>query len=182
MPDPSEEERVVRIVATSRRKRTVSASLRDGVLEVRVPHWMDKKEREIWADRLRLKVERQLQRRRPGDAELEERARSLNRRLFGGRLSWTSISFARQARRWGSCTSASGLIRLSTRAKTLPTWVLDYLLVHEMAHLEVPDHSPDFWALVGAYPLTERARGYLMALDHRRQSGPEGEGEEEETL
>jgi predicted metal-dependent hydrolase len=45
--------------------------------------------------------------------------------------------------------------------------VLDYLLVHELAHLEVADHGPRFWELVDRYPLTERARGYLMALDHR---------------
>jgi predicted metal-dependent hydrolase len=45
--------------------------------------------------------------------------------------------------------------------------VLDYLLVHELAHLEVPSHGPRFWSLVERYPLTERARGYLMALDHQ---------------
>jgi predicted metal-dependent hydrolase len=65
------------------------------------------------------------------------------------------------------------VIRISSRAAALPSWVLDYLLVHELAHLEVAGHGPHFWRLVNRYPLTERARGYLMALDHR--SGDPGE-------
>jgi hypothetical protein len=54
---------------------------------------------------------------------------------------------------------------VAARARALPDWVLDYLLVHELAHLEHSDHGPAFHELVGRYPLTERAKGYLMALD-----------------
>lgn len=43
----------------------------------------------------------------------------------------------------------------------MPEYVLDYVLLHELAHLLVPDHGPRFWALLEAYPRTERARGYL---------------------
>ncbi len=112
-------------------------------------------------------VERQLRRARPTDQQLEERARRLNRELFGGRLVWTAISWAPdQNSRWGSCSTASGVIRIAKRAQQLPGWVLDYIVVHELAHLEVADHSPAFWELVSRYRLTERARGYLMAIDH----------------
>ena len=145
----------------------------DGVIELRVPAWMPLGEREKWANRMRARIEGQVRRARPTDGGLEQRAQTLNRRLFEGRLSWSSIAYADQRRRWGSCSPAAKLIRISSRAATLPGWVLDYLLVHELAHLEVAGHGPQFWRLVNRYPLTERARGYLMALDHR--SGGAGE-------
>lgn len=156
----------VRIVASGQRHRTVSARLVDGVLELRVPASMPLAEREQWAERMRVRLERQLRRARPTEDALEQRAQALSRRYFGGRLRWSSIAYAEQTSRWGSCTPMTGVIRISTRAAELPGWVLDYLLVHELAHLEVPHHGPRFWAVANRYPLTERARGYLMALDH----------------
>jgi hypothetical protein len=66
---------------------------------------------------------------------------------------------------WGSCTFTTGAIRIATRAASLPDWVIDYLLVHEMAHLEHSDHGAGFHEMENRYPLTERARGYLMAID-----------------
>jgi predicted metal-dependent hydrolase len=157
----------IRIVASANRRRTVSARVVDGVLELRVPAAMPVSEREEWAERMRARLERRLGRARPTDARLEVRARALNRRYFDGRLRWSSIAYAEQTSRWGSCTFGAGVIRIATRAADLPDWVLDYLLVHELAHLEVPHHGPQFWALVNRYALTERARGYLIALDHQ---------------
>lgn len=165
----------VRVIGSRRRRRTVQARLRSGVLEVLVPESMPMRERERWTEVMRARIERQLQRAQPTDDRLEERARELNRRIFGGRLRWNSVAYAEQGRRWGSCTYTAGVIRISRRAAKLPTFVLDYLLVHEMAHLEHADHGPAFWELVMRYQLTERARGYLMAIDHGF-----GEGGEEE--
>lgn len=135
------------------------------MLELRVPAWMPEAERQRWAERMQLRIERQLRRAAPTDERLEQRAQELNRRYFGGRLSWSSVAYAEQRSRWGSCTFTAGVVRISSRAASLPRFVLDYLLVHELAHLEEPGHGPRFWALVNRYPLTERARGYLMALD-----------------
>lgn len=66
--------------------------------------------------------------------------------------------------RWASCTPADGTIRISDRLRDVPAWVLDYVLVHELAHLLVPGHGADFWALVRGYPKMERAIGYLEGL------------------
>jgi len=101
------------------------------------------------------------------DADLEERARRLNRTLFGGELTWQSIRWVtNQGHRDGSCTPAEGTIRVSDRMQGVPSWVLDYVLVHELAHLLEPNHSEAFWALVRRYPLAERARGFLLGMAH----------------
>jgi len=66
-----------------------------------------------------------------------------------------------QQQRWGSCTPNTGLIRLSHRLQPMPAWVVDYVLVHELAHLVEPTHSDRFWRLVGRYPAAEKAKGFL---------------------
>jgi predicted metal-dependent hydrolase len=112
------------------------------------------------------RLQRRLERSRPSDRRLAQRAMALNDRHFEGRLRWTSIAFADMRHLWGSCTFTAGAIRIATRAAELPEWVLDYLLIHELAHLEHSDHGSAFRELESRYPLSERARGYLMALDH----------------
>jgi len=163
--DPESFRPPVRVIASRRRRRTVSARVRSGVLELLVPSWMSASERERWAEAMRMRLEKRMRRSIPSDERLERRARELNRRHFGGRLRWTSIGFAEMASRWGSCSYTDGAIRVSTRAAKLPEWVIDYLVVHELAHLEHSDHGPAFHELENRYPLTERAKGYLMALD-----------------
>ena len=68
-----------------------------------------------------------------------------------------------QRSRWGSCSPDDRTIRLSLTLADYPGWVRDYVIVHELAHLLVADHSKRFWELVERYPLTERARGFLIA-------------------
>lgn len=53
--------------------------------------------------------------------------------------------------RWGACNWQNRDIRLSWRVVCLPVHCFDYLLTHELAHLEVPNHSPAFWAIVEKY-------------------------------
>ena len=101
------------------------------------------------------------------DGELSERARRLNMRYFDGRLTVTGITYVDNQRTLhGSCTPSTGAIRISRRLAKLPRWVEDYVIVHELAHLVYGGHGPRFWELVNHYPLTERARGYLMALGY----------------
>lgn len=98
---------------------------------------------------------------RGGDAELRARAdRLADRYLDGVRASDVRWS-PRMQHRWGSCTPATGQIRISDRLAVVPDLVLDYVLVHELAHLLVTGHPPRFHALVARYPHTDRARGYL---------------------
>lgn len=88
----------------------------------------------------------------------------LNKKYFEGKISVKSIEYVTdQSRKWGVCNSRNKAIRISHRLAAMPQWVRDYVVVHEMAHILQPNHSPDFWNLVERYELSERARGYLIA-------------------
>lgn len=69
------------------------------------------------------------------------------------------------------------MIRLSHRLQVMPSWVVDYVLVHELAHLAEPTHSSRFWRLVDRYPDAARARGYLEGYTAgiKDGGGPAGE-------
>ena len=62
-------------------------------------------------------------------------------------MSVRNVSVRNQRHRWGSC-SASGLICLNWRLVTMPDWIRDYVLYHELMHLKRMDHSAAFWACV----------------------------------
>lgn len=95
---------------------------------------------------------------------LEEIANSLNKQYFSGRLEISSIAYSpNQDRIFGSCNHRTKTIRISYRLKEMPEWVRDYVIVHELAHLVEPNHRESFWHMVNRYPLSERARGYLIA-------------------
>jgi hypothetical protein len=97
------------------------------------------------------------------DGDLARRAADLSNRYLDGirpaDIGWVT----NQKSRWGSCSPDEGVIRISLALVDYPSWVRDYVIVHELAHLLVADHSPEFWELVNRYPFTERARGFLIA-------------------
>lgn len=155
----------VEVRRSDRRHRTVSARLRDGKLVVYLPARMSRAEEERWVRTMLKRFEaRSLRTRLNSDGDLQRRAKELNRLYFGDKLQWSSLEYVtNQNSRFGSCSPADATIRISSALAEMPSWVRDYVLVHELAHLEEANHSKNFWALVNRYPLTERARGYLIA-------------------
>jgi predicted metal-dependent hydrolase len=152
----------VEVRRSARRRRTVSAYRENGSIVVLVPARLSPAEEQHWVTTMVERVTAAERRRRPTDDGLQTRARELSRRYLDGRATPTSVRFAgNQRSRWGSCTPSSGTIRLSTRLQGMPGYVVDYVLLHELTHLLVPGHGPDFWAWLAHYPSTERARGYL---------------------
>jgi len=156
------------IVRSKRRKKTVAARIVGDTLQVRAPADLPESELNRVIARLRLQLESAHRRKRQADNEaLAARSQELNRLYFDGRLRLVQISYVdNQERRFGSCSPHSGVIRISTRVAAMPAWVRDYVLVHELAHLLEPNHSPRFWALVNRYPRTERARGFLSGYGY----------------
>ena len=150
----------VDVIRSSRRQKTVSARVVDGRIRVRIPAWMSTIDEQRFVDDV---VERIEHKRRSAAVDLETRARELAARFdlpTPASICWAT----NQQQRWGSCSVGSGTIRISMRLVDVPPWVLDHVIVHELAHLVVPDHSDSFHRLSARYPLAERATGYLMAL------------------
>ena len=150
----------VRVTTSTRRTKSVSAKIVDGVLDVRAPATLGTKERD---DHIRDLAKRLARKRASSDIDLTARARTLAKRY--GLPEPTSIEWsARQNSRWGSCTPAQGTVRISNRLSGMPLWVLDYVIVHELAHLLHLHHDAAFHAVVARYPKAERAEGFLEAV------------------
>jgi predicted metal-dependent hydrolase len=161
-PADEPDEPRVEVRRSARRRRTVSA-YRDGDRTVvLIPARMSKAEEAQWVTAMLEQLAARERKARPGDDELMARAEQLSRRHLGGKATPASVRWvSNQRERWGSCTPVDGTIRLSDRLLGAPSWVVDYVLLHELAHLIEPGHGPRFWALVADFPRTERARGYL---------------------
>jgi len=161
----------VEVVRSTRRQKTVSAELKNGVLIVRAPAELDDAALAPIIEKFRRQLARKVRPQPQSDEALAARAQQLNVLYFDGRLRWHSIRYvSNQNKRFGSCTPSTGSIRLSDRLAAMPAWVRDYVIVHELAHLEEANHGRRFWQLVNRYPLTERARGYLMAVGLEEQT------------
>ena len=178
----------VEVRRSPRRKRTVTAYRERDTIVVLVPQRMSRHDEQAVVDDLVRKVlARESRRQAPsGDAELRERAVRLAERHLrvDGRPAPRpqSVRWAtNQGQRWGSCTPSTGAIRLSSRLRALPDWVVDYVLVHELAHLVEPSHSASFWRLVAGYPDADRAKGFLEGYVAGRGTDPvDGEDEDVE--
>ena len=150
----------VRILRSKNRRKTVSSRLIDGVLEVSIPAWMSKAEEAKWVDEMRKRFERKSA---SSEIDLNERAARLARRY--GLPTPSSVRWvSNQQTRWGSCSTQERSIRISDRLSKVPLWVLDSVLIHELAHLVHADHSPKFWAVVERYPKLARADGFLEGM------------------
>ena len=159
---------VIEVRRSLRRRRTVSA-YRDGErVVVLIPAQFSRAEEREWVDRMLERLDAREQRARRTDVDLTSRALRLAARYLTDHPVASRPASVRwvqnQNGRWGSCTPADGSIRISHRVQEMPDWVIDYVLLHELAHLVIPSHSGAFWALVGRYPKTERARGYLEGV------------------
>ncbi len=147
----------VRVIRSKKRRRTVSARLVEGVLELSVPHWLSAKEERQFSERMQLRFARKKAR---SSTDLEVRCAVLAARYSlpkPASVRWVT----NQSTRWGSCTTTDASIRMSDRMQAMPEWVIDAVLVHELAHLVEPNHGPAFKALESRFERQAEAAAFL---------------------
>jgi predicted metal-dependent hydrolase len=162
MPTP---EPRIEVRRSRRRTRTISAHREHDAIVVLIPARLSAAEEQAWVTTMVERVTKAERRRQPSDDELAARADDLSRKYLAGLAEPASVRWVdNQRARWGSCTPTDRSIRISSRVRPMPPYVVDYVLLHELAHLLVPGHDQAFWAWVSRYPRTERARGFLEGV------------------
>jgi hypothetical protein len=169
----------VEVRISKRRKKTSEAKWVAGRIVVSVPAHLSVESRQKTVDWLveRLLTRHGLQSGLDDDGLLSRAIELSDRYLVGAHpvsVRWVT----NQTARWGSCSYYSGHIRVSHRLRVVPGWVLDSVLVHEVAHLTHADHSPAFHKLAGAYPRHKEAgiflAGYGLGLSNPSPSSAPG--------
>ena len=156
----------VEIRSSARRRKTGVAFWEGGRVVVVVPERMSRAAKEVFAEQLVKHLLQRTGRRHASDSGLEARAAVLADQFLDGvrpsSIRWSS----RQQRRWGSCSLHSREIRIASRLQTVPEWVLDGVIVHELAHLLEAGHTARFYELANRYPRQSEAHAYLDGFGH----------------
>jgi Protein of unknown function DUF45 len=165
----------VEIRASAKRKKTGTAHWAGSRIVVQIPVSLKGKARAQFVDDLVTRLITQRPQIAAGDVALEERARVLaelyNDGIMASSVRWVS----NQKSRWASCSPDTKEIRVSSRLTQCPEWVIDCVLVHELAHLQEADHSPEFYELANRHPRQDECglflEGYALGLGIAIQEG-----------
>lgn len=154
---------------SKRRKKTLQATLRNNTVKILAPHHTSDEDVKAFLNKFLKKLELKdiiLN----NDNELSKRAEKLKKKFIPEAPDY-SIQFQKSlTRTWGKCYTRQRRIIINPVLGTYPKWVLDYVIIHEIAHLLVPNHGKEFRALVNRYKLKERAVGFLMAKGMKEDS------------
>lgn len=174
-PQPVSPPEVV-VRRSARRRSTVSAHREGEVIVVDIPARLSRAHEEMMVpDLVRRLLAKERRHQAPAsDAALASRSRELLDTYLepqvGPVASPASVRWVSTMRkRWGSCTTATREIRLSDQLQMMPSWVVDFVLLHELTHLVETRHTPRFKRLLAAYEKAERAEGFLEGWQRARE-------------
>ncbi|MHB8334931.1 MAG: M48 metallopeptidase family protein [Acidimicrobiales bacterium] len=158
----------VEIRSSTRRTKTGSAHWSGSRIIVQIPARLRGRERTAFVDELVQRLVTHRPQNAAGDASLEERCRVLAE-LYTDAVVPNSVRWvSNQRARWASCSPATREIRVSSRLRQCPEWVIDAVLVHELAHLHEVDHSAAFYKIAERHPRQRDAtvflEGYALGL------------------
>lgn len=175
---------------TYARRKTIGIQIKNGLVEVRAPfgypeqllfhavnsrlNWIEAKLQQV-ADQERSRAQfaqgrdmeaESMAYRRRAETHIPERVAHFAQ-IMGVTVKKVSINGAKT--RWGSC-STTGRLNFSWRLMMASDAAIDYVVVHELAHLKQMNHSPQFWALVAqVLPDYQQQKAQLKALSKRIQ-------------
>ncbi|MDA3839141.1 MAG: M48 family metallopeptidase [Candidatus Delongbacteria bacterium] len=154
---------------SKRRKKTLQATLRDNTVKILAPHHTSYEDVKVFLNKFLKKLVRKdiiLN----NDKELLSRAKKLKKKFLPDAPDFTIVFQKSLTRIWGKCFTNQRKIVINPILGTYPKWVLDFVIVHEIAHLLVPNHGKEFRSLVDRFKLKERAVGFLMAKGMKEDS------------
>ena len=158
----------VTLAVTVERKavKNINARLKNDELLVSAPHHVAQA---VVDDTIHKLARRLVRRKRAREVNSADDALALARRVaarFPVPPDIVQVAFVTtQEARWGSYSSATHTVRLNATLRHMPSWVLEAVLAHELAHVFHFDHSPAFWALLRhVCPETDRAHAFLMGV------------------
>jgi len=163
----------VEIQRSKKRRKTCTAFLQGGKIIVQVPARMSQREVDLTVAELVARIKRREQVAVDPNLLMKRAADLVSKHLDKDiiathRVPVTIRWVTNQNSRWGSCTPGNGAIRLSHRLQSMPQYVQDAVLFHELIHLVVLRHNAQFYELVNRYPEMERANAYLEGYAHAR--------------
>ena len=190
----------IELVRSTARRKTISASWRQGRLRVLMPAGLGRGEERAWIRTMIAKAPPAASRSgaeavgadgagprgqgplpaadvsaRPDaqeQAELSRRAEQLRARHLPEAPAPSAVVYStRQRHRWGSCTPETRRIRISAQLAPMPGWVRDAVLVHELAHLIEPGHGRAFRRLVDRFPRYGEAMAFLDGVTYATGRG-----------
>lgn len=157
---------IIEVRRSTRRKKTIEAYRNGEKVIVSIPARMSQREANQVVDEMVKKILHDES--TPNNDQLLTRALHLNKKYLEGKAIPVSVEWSsRMSRIWGACTIEDRTIRISDRLRDAPAYALDYLLLHELIHILVPGHGPDFKLLLERFPELARAEGYFEGRTHR---------------
>jgi len=156
----------LQLCVTRKRVKNINVRLVGDELRVSAPRWVAEGELndaiEVLGRRL---VRRQRAREVNGEHDALGLARKVARRFPNPPKIATARFSTNQRARWGSYSTRTRTILLNAALRQMPSWVLESVVAHELAHIDHPDHSAAFWDLLRRVcPETDRARAFLEGV------------------
>lgn len=161
-----------RVIRKERRRRSISAHRVGGVIEIHIPAKMSRRQEiEIIPEMISMVCRREA-RERKTDQQLMQIGQELMQEHLPDFISQpASINWRNMSERWGSCTTVDKTIRISDRLIGAPSYVLNYIIFHELIHLQISGHDQEFYNYLGRYPGSAKAEAFLEGYELGCQSG-----------